>query len=314
GVANTDVRFYVSGEDLLVRLVGSSTDSILIKRWFDTSDLRYGYKIEEFVFEDGVRLTAADVEAGTVLDGTPGDDSISGRGAADVITGLEGDDRLYGQGGDDIIAGGEGDDELYGGSGNDVLYGGAGADTLFGDTGDDVLDGGEGNDTLIGGGATTWGSTSSGSDTYVFARGYGHDTVQEYGRPDEIDTLRVTGGLTAADVTLSQRDENLVVTIRDTEESVTIEGFFLPAWDRPDEYPYAIERIVFDDSTEWGIAEIKARTLWGTDGADVLVGFDTDDLIVGSGGDDYMIGGRGRDTYLIGANQGSDVIDHDSYS
>src|SRR5690606_26160353 len=80
GVANTDVRFYVSGEDLLVRLVGSSTDSILIKRWFDTSDLRYGYKIEEFVFEDGVRLTAADVEAGTVLDGTPGDDSISGRG------------------------------------------------------------------------------------------------------------------------------------------------------------------------------------------------------------------------------------------
>ena len=63
-------------------------------------------------------------------------------------------------------------------------------DRLTGDAGANRLDGGKGNDTLLGDG---------GADTFVFADGYGYDTIVGFGEDDVIE-LSVTGIDSFADV------------------------------------------------------------------------------------------------------------------
>jgi len=62
-------------------------------------------------------------------------------------------------------------DTLNGTVNADTLNGGAGADILYGGNGNDVLDGGAGNDYLSGG---------AGNDVYLFGRGDGKDTINDY--------------------------------------------------------------------------------------------------------------------------------------
>ena len=91
--------------------------------------------------------------------------------------------------------GNERDDELYGGDGNDKLYA---------DVGDDYLDGSAGDDHLEGG---------QHRDTYVFGKGYGHDTIFDYNfnldpefNPNGMqnaNTVKFTGGLTLDDLEIS---------------------------------------------------------------------------------------------------------------
>jgi len=88
-----------------------------------------------------------------------------------VISGTTGDDWLYGSNQNDIIFGSLGNDKLYGYGGNDVLIGG---------DGNDVLDGGDGNDTLIGGKGNDYIEDWRGSDTYIFNKGDGQDTILDY--------------------------------------------------------------------------------------------------------------------------------------
>jgi Ca2+-binding RTX toxin-like protein len=57
--------------------------------------------------------------AGTVINGTAGNDTLNGTAAADTINGLAGNDTINGQAGNDIIDGGLGNDTLTGGLGND---------------------------------------------------------------------------------------------------------------------------------------------------------------------------------------------------
>ena len=74
----------------------------------------------------------------------------NGNGSANIITGGAGNDTLGGQGDNDT---------LHGGDGNDTLNGDAGADRLTGGTGNDAMNGGNGN------------------DVFVFAAGFGSDTI-----------------------------------------------------------------------------------------------------------------------------------------
>lgn len=85
-----------------------------------------------------------------------------------------------GMGGDagDLIIGNEGKNVLTGLGGNDTLLGAGGGDTLDGGEGKDRLDGGLGDDTLSGGG---------GNDRFVFADGYGADTITDFAHGDIID-------------------------------------------------------------------------------------------------------------------------------
>ncbi len=106
----------------------------------------------------------------TLLGGT-GDDQIDGGSGDDQITAGSGADLIKGGSGDDVVGAGEGDDVVDAGSGNDIVLGGTGNDTLDGGSGDDRIEGGAGNDTLTGG---------SGRDVFVFAAGFGRDTITDF--------------------------------------------------------------------------------------------------------------------------------------
>ncbi|WP_152612815.1 calcium-binding protein [Leisingera sp. ANG-M6] len=114
------------------------------------------------------------------LEGQAGNDSLFGGKNHDTIFGGAGNDVLYGETGHDTLQGGTGndtlranggDDYLSGGSGNDLIEGGVGNDTLYGRSGSDTLRGQAGDDQLHGG---------TGADVFIFHRGYGNDTIQDF--------------------------------------------------------------------------------------------------------------------------------------
>lgn len=111
------------------------------------------------------------------------------------LAGSAAKDLLWGNKGHNAISGGNGGDMLAGNAGNDRLLGGGGADRLLGGTGKDVLNGGGGADLLKGQG---------GADKFVFAKGYGRDTVGDFslrqGDKLQLDDALWTGRKTAAQV------------------------------------------------------------------------------------------------------------------
>ena len=104
------------------------------------------------------------------LDGTGGNDLLSGAGSKATGGAVErpvsmfggaGDDRLVGgrgndfinedfaETGDDVLIGGRGNDSLNGGGGKDTLHAGRGKDSLVADDGHrDLVDGGRGIDSF----------------------------------------------------------------------------------------------------------------------------------------------------------------------
>ena len=103
-----------------------------------------------------------------------------------IINGTEGNNRLTGGSGNDVINGNGGNDRLNGGAGADTLNGGAGKDELNGGSGNDVLDGGSGSDELEGG---------SGNDTLIYTLAdnnvIGKFTYDEYEGGSGTDTLEL---------------------------------------------------------------------------------------------------------------------------
>lgn len=108
-----------------------------------------------------------------VIDGTGGNDVLSGTRDADEINGDGGRDDLFGRGGNDVLNGGGGRDELRGGGG------------------DDILNGGGGNDLLIGG---------RGADTFIFQTGDGDDVIRGFGSDDVVDLSEIASLTDFADV------------------------------------------------------------------------------------------------------------------
>jgi Ca2+-binding RTX toxin-like protein len=94
---------------------------------------------------------------------------------------------------------------------NNTLAGGAGNDTLNGGDGSDTLIGGAGNDSMNGG---------TGNDIFVFAAGFGNDTITGFdaNANNGQDLLNISGlGITAAtfaaSVTITDLGANTLVAI-----------------------------------------------------------------------------------------------------
>ncbi|MCD8456301.1 calcium-binding protein, partial [Xylella taiwanensis] len=165
--------------------------------------------------------------------GTSGNDTLNGWEGRDTMLGGAGDDTLSGRGGDDVLLGGDGNDLLDGGSGSNRLEGGAGNDVLKVSayySSDNVLSGGTGDDTLYG---------SNNSDTYLFEKGDGHDTLVEQGGTDRL----VFGeGLHREEALFTKSGDDLSILFNHGDDQVTVAGWFsTPA--------HQVESFVFQDGT-----------------------------------------------------------------
>jgi len=329
----SEVALVRSGFDLKLTVLGS-TDSLTIASYFQ-QDGASPYRLEEIRFSDGTTWSIGHVLA-AMLNGTSGSDTIRGYATDDVIFGNAGDDNLQGVDGNDVLAGGLGNDYLTGGNGHDILNGEDGNDFLFGGTGNDLLDGGAGNDLLKG---------NNDSDIYVFGRGDGQDTVDNYDVDlNKVDSVLFKANVLPTEVLLSRVNIDLVVKINGTTDSLTILSYF----DQDAAGPYKLEEFRFIDGTVWSIPDVKAKVLQGTglaqnlvgyasndtitagagndsvygkagadliygeDGNDTLYGDDGDDWLDGMFGDDLLDGGAGNDIYVFGRGYGQDKINsHD---
>lgn len=175
-----------------------------------------------------------------------------------------------------------------------------GDDRIVGFDTADSLSGGRGDDVLLGG---------AGLDTYVYARGDGYDLVID--TPYENGDVLQLVGISPDDVRLERGVGNdLEVVVLETSPGAGDAGRITLRYSYLSTNSYGVERIVFDDATEWLRADFEtlaARNV-ATDDADQLIGTSGADVLEGLGGDDELKGGAGDDTYLFHRGDGADVI------
>ncbi|MBK7003297.1 MAG: hypothetical protein IPH35_26275 [Rhodoferax sp.] len=247
----------------------------------------------------------------------------------------------------------------------------AGNDYLFGNASNDVLDGGAGDDYLRGG---------SGVDTYYFGLGYGNDAIHNDDpnakirivplsqlpapAPDvenvidgptnaitvrrNTDVVQLGAEISPQDVSLFNANNDLLVTIKSTGETLRIYDHFGKnrgsiTWEgastshEVEDRPAEIGSIRFADGTIWTAQQFNAAGLrlkgeqpWGDslyghtgndwitglEGDDKLSGEEGDDILEGSAGNDWLHGGAGDDHLEGGAgddqlrgNIGDDTLD-----
>ncbi len=176
-------------------------------------------------------------------------------------------------------------------------------DFIVGNDADNVFQAGKGNDSVDGG---------RGSDTYIFERGDGRDTIDDFGDAiGDVDIVRFGIGISGSEIMLSRVGKHLVLSIAGTEDSVTIRNW-------TDGSSYRIERVEFADGTVWNeaflAAKIAALPYVGTGGADSLYGDSGSNIFYGRKGDDTLDGGQGSDTYVFERGDGKDTIDDFGYA
>jgi VCBS repeat-containing protein len=241
--------------------------------------------------------------------------------------------KAYEEGG--ALIGTDGDDYLVGGSSQDEIYGLGGNDTILGEDGDDMLDGGKGNDFL---------NAGKGDDLYIFGYGYGEDTIYDYAYDVQVnygflkddegidrwtaietpysiyagdDTIFFANGVTKDDLILSNNGLDLIITLKDSNDKLTIKGFY-------DENS-RIERFQFEDGSTLSASQMEellftdrddnvifvdniSRSIIGKEGNDTIVAGSGNDILDGKEGDDILDGGLGDDTYVFGRGYGHDTI------
>jgi trimeric autotransporter adhesin len=259
---------------LLVRY-GTVGDELHIEG-FDPNDVYRNPGIETFQFTDRTFTYAQFIDLGFDLQGTTGDDLISGTNVVDRIVGLDGNDRLSGRMGDDTLTGGHGEDALFGGDGNDTyVFGlGDGIDTI-----DDTTVPGDSNRIQF--------DTGISRQDLQFAQ-VGNTLTIQVGTAG--DALRLNG-FALNGINGSLVVETLVFADGSTVGLASLLG------------PVATEG---DDVIVTGPGDdvIDAKG-----GNDVITTDGGNDSITGGLGDDILAGGPGDDTYIYGIGEGIDTIE-----
>jgi len=176
----------------------------------------------------------------------------------------------------------------------------AGNDSLVGTTGADIFDGLGGNDTLVGG---------AGDDTYYYIGRGGRDVIAQITEIGSTRTKKLIfkAGVLPTDIQASFVGADLVLAIKGTSDSITIQDF--KYLDTPANNRNPIQQVSFTgNTTVWNTTQMVTEALRGTTGADSLVGTKLNDIFSGSAGNDTMVGGGGDDTYYFGRGEGKDII------
>jgi Ca2+-binding RTX toxin-like protein len=287
GISAANVVLNRAGNDLLITLTNSSTDSIRVLNQFATDPSSI---LSTLQFSDASTLTTTSLTNTLYSSGYDySSDTLDGFDGSDVISGLGGYDVEHGLGGTD---------SLSGGYGNDQLFGGDGADTLNGGSGDDYLEGDEG------------------ADRYVYALGDGNDTISNLQTTVAADVLVLGAGITAANVRLNREYGDLVITFTNSpSDSIRLLNQFAN--------PSAVlATLQFSDASTLSLDPAALTTtllttgsnsnenLIGVESADTMYGNGGGDILQGNGGNDFLIGGSGGD-YLLGGS-GNDYVEGDS--
>ncbi|MCC5650244.1 hypothetical protein LC609_10425 [Nostoc sp. XA013] len=297
----------------------------------------------------GGSLNASDLNGtnGFLINGIAADDysghsvsnggDINGDGIDDLIIGARGasPNGIGGAGQSYVVFGGR---NLGSGGTPGNLTGTPDADTFFG-TPSNNIDGLTANDTLTGNG---------GQDKFVFRLGDRNDIITDFSGVGQgynpssavianVDTLQFIGsGLTARNLQLTQKGNNLEVTFEDVANTkVQLQNFLLENLDNLPAISSraALGNILFDgqtsitdsfdvinaNSTQTSIFNKNTVTflndlnnnIAGFDnsndvinsqgGNDIINGLSGNDLLRGGAGNDILIGGAGNDTLVGGA-------------
>ena len=287
-----DVEFKRSGNDLVITIKDTDDSLRIVNQYSDSWSW-----VERFEFADGTKITSDEIFNRSELTGSGIlEDFNSGFGIRDtVLTGMDTNDQIYGY------------------DGNDIIYGNAGNDYLDGGSGDDYLDGGTGNDTLIG---------RNGNDTYIFGRGYGQDIINESSGNSSNDRVVFAEDISVEDVEFKRSGNDLVITVKDTDDSLRIENQYSDSWYLVENFEFSDGTVItsedlFSETNLYGSGLIEDFTsgygnrnsrLSGSETDDQLYGYSGDDILDGGAGNDHLYGGYGNDTYIFGRGYGQDVI------
>ena len=284
GGDGADLVFGEGGAD---RLEGGTGADTLVGGLGDDS-LRGGADADQ-MRGDGGRDTLDGGDAADVLAGGEGEDSLAGGSGADILRGDADNDTLSGDAGADALFGGEGDDSLLGGADADQLRGEGGRDTLEGGDGVDLLFGGEGDDSLLGGADADQLRGEGGNDTLqggdgtdTLSGGEGDDTYVVDSLSDLI--LEAPGG--GSDTVAATLSSGTTIYLRPEIEALVLGG----------------------TADSRGVGQELANRMTGNAGSNWLYGGDGDDTLLGAGGNDVLFGQAGADLFIIGADEGIDVI------
>lgn len=205
-------------------------DDLVIGR--DGRDMIEGHGGDDTILGNGGKDNLNGNDGNDWLSGGDGDDKVRGHAGNDTIYGGFGDDSLHGGDGIDLIYGGEGNEFSLAGNGNDQVWGDGGDDTLNGQDGDDTIDGGSGDDMINGGLGNDSLFGGSGSDRFVFAEGYGDDTISDFDATDQFEVidLRSVSSISSFDDLISNHASevsgDVVIDIGDGE-TLTVEDTVL---------------------------------------------------------------------------------------
>ncbi|BCM88038.1 hypothetical protein mvi_64990 (plasmid) [Methylobacterium indicum] len=179
----------------------------------------------------------------------------------------------------------------------DTIYGTDGNDTFATTESGAIIVGGRGDDTIS--------ASGTGSNTYQFSRGDGHDTITNtgsgYTRSDRLLLTDINPG----EVTLTRYGDALTVAVAGTSDAVIAAYQF---WG--DGKQQGVGSIQFADGTVWDRAAIAAQAIiMGTAGNDSL-SVPTNGVTVQAGrGDDVIsVSGTGANTFRFSKGDGRDTI------
>ena len=187
-----------------------------------------------------------------------------------------------------------------------IVFNGSSKNDIFSSyDGNDILDGKDGNDTLYGG---------AGNDTYIYYKGDGNDTIYDLQGSNIVEFKDINRG----EVAFTESRGSLLVTIRDTNEQITIMNFF--------NSESSSMSFKFADGITVSNEGAKAAVLIGDDNSNSIQGYDSNDILKGNGGNDTIYGGKGDDdieggtgndilvgnegvdTYVFGRGDGQDIV------
>ncbi len=318
-----DLGFHFSGDDLVITLIGSTTDKVRIKNFRSGAAINANQAVETIQFSDGSSFDLSGLKfdasgnlltASTDTSENPIDEFLvgtSGFGGVITLPGSGGPisfpegfslSSTIGSGpvlgsGIDTLTGGYGNDTLSGLDGNDTLNGGDGDDLLSGGLGADNIDGGAGVDTV------TYVSSDAAIDINLGTTAASAIIANSESSGDQLTGIENALGSHYADTITGNADNNILKGNRGDDTLTGLTGADVLVGDDGDD---TLDGGVGEDNLDGGAGNDLIK---GGDGKDVLAGGNGNDILLGDdgvGADDQLIGGAGIDRLEGGA--GNDVL------